>query len=309
MRFRRESARRALASGAATLAAALTAGALVACGDDGEEPRAVADVAPIYGVAAEPPGPFVERLAKLLETTTEKRQCAQLDDIMQRSYARFPCPPEPDLRASMARFAMVDAEAYGTGAVADYKSGTAKDGAAILMFVGPDRNWGVSRFGMITPPSVGTSDADSRAGFVSAVDAYLQAVRDRDCKAYVRSAFTDGRKGQEVCRGQFVGTEDLAKRMKADPSARPRYMGGNAVYGFFSLETSKPKPESSTISVVKGGSGSDSVYDVVDVAPSPTSAAQRDARQRLREALRDRRPPGMAPASSSKKPLDHPDEP
>jgi hypothetical protein len=251
------------------------------CGDgDGSSDEAGKD-APTPSVAAEGASAFVNRLAKLLETTAKPEECGDLEAINRRSLTRFPCPPSKGVAASMSRFEVVGADEYGTGAVVDYKSGEAKDGAAIVLFVATDRNWAISRYGVVTKPSVGTSDAGSRAGFRKAVDNYLQAIRDRDCRKFVAVAVTDA-PDEKVCRSTFDPSSALAKRLEQNQGATPKYEGGNSTYGFFSLETTRPKPESSTLSVVRSGG----TYLVLDVAPSPTAAVQRQVIERLQKRLR-----------------------
>lgn len=273
------------------------AGALASCGGDDQS---AADEKKQYAEATEPEDAFIKRMAKLLATTSKKKDCAQLNEISGRSYARFTCPAARSLRKSMASFKVVGAEDYGTGAVVDYKSGKVKDGAAILLFVAPDRTWGISRFGIITKPSTGTEDDESRQGYREAVDAYLRAVVERDCEAFKEVAFTGDIKPKDVCKTAFADTELLAKRLKANRSAKPKYEGGNATYGFFTLETMKPEAVRSTISVVKSNAGSVAPYVVLDVAPSPTSAEQREVIRQFRQRQREKRKTDMQPGGSSK---------
>lgn len=280
------------------IAAVLAVGGAVGCGSDDDasgEPQQRK-----YAAASETPEDFVRRLAKLLETTTAQKDCAQLMEINGRSFTRFPCPPPKGLRRSMASFKVVGAEIYGTGAVVDYKSGEVEDGAAIVMFTAPDRNWGVGRFGVVTEPSTRTSDEDSREGFEEAIDRYLSAVRERDCAAYAEVTFNADKTRQEVCKTVFPGTEALAKRLRSDPSATPKYEGGNASYGFFSLETSRPEPENLTISILKTGSGDSERYVILDAAPSPTAEQQR----LVIEAFEEQRKRRATETEPTKKPSD-----
>ena len=284
----------------------LWVGALVGvmgiAGCAGDDSESTAKGERTIGVAGEPSTTFVKRMAKLLETSTAKKDCAELEQINAHSYTRFACPSPKSLRKSMSRFELVGAAEYGTGAVVDYKSGTAKDGAAILLFVAPDRQWGVSRFGLITEPSTATDDDDSVEGYEKAVDEYLAAVRRRDCKAFQAVAFLGEAQGKEACETLFAGTRALAKRLKANPSAKPKYEGGNGTYGIFTLETKKPRPENSTISVVKAAvESATKEYAVLDVAPSPTNAEQRRIREQLKKQLRQKKTPDQPKPSPSRK--------
>jgi hypothetical protein len=177
---------------------------------------------------------------------------------------------------SMDQLKVVAVEEHGTGAVVDYRSGREPDGAAALLFVDGNRQWAISRFGVLSEPSVGTSDAGSRAGYDRAVADYITAVEERDCKAFEKVAYTDGRSGKAVCKGDFVDTKDLAKRLAADRDAKPTYQGGNRTYGFYVLKMAKPKPVRATISVVRGTSETgDPRYVVLDYsAPVTFDVAQ-----------------------------------
>lgn len=270
----------------ALVAVALLGAAISGCGSDDDTSAAKQEVR--FSEATESPRAFTERLAKLLATTTSKKDCAQIALINSRSTTQYPCPAPKDLRKSLANFKVVGAEEYGTGAIVDYTSGESKTGAAIVLSVALDRNWGVNRFGVITAPSTGTSAGQSRAGYEKAVDSYLSAVRKRDCDAFSAVAFTNGLTDkQEICKRLFVTTNDLTNRLRANPSAKPSYQGGNATYGFYGLETKKPKPRNSTISVVKEGAGAKQPYVVLDVTASPTAATQREAREAVRKGKRD----------------------
>jgi hypothetical protein len=266
-------------------------GAAVAggCGDDSDSD---AKDTVTFAAADEPPEAFVKRLTKLLETTTATRECAELTAINSRSVTRFPCPPPKTLRNSMKSFEVVGAEDYGSGGVVDYKSGQVKDGASILLFVGVDRSWALSRFGVVAGKTVGTSDEKSRDGYEGAVDGYLEAIRTRDCDAYFDLTYNDSAPKKAVCKQAFPTTKALAKRLKADPAAKPKYEGGNASFGFYSLETQKPKPQNMTISIAKATGKSAQPYVILDVTPSPTAADQkkvlREFQEQRQEKLRER---------------------
>lgn len=266
---------------AACLAAVVLA---IGCGDDGGDGEKVVSGKREILLASEPPRMFAERLAKLLATTAHKRDCLEIEQLNTRSSVPFGCPAPASLRRSMRRFEIVGADSYGSGAVVDYRSGELRDGAAILLVTARDRQWGVTRIGMLTEPSTGTSDAETRAGYVDAVERLLAAVRDRDCEAFEEVMFVDpGTK--DVCGTVFVSTEPLARRLRDDPDAKPRYVGGNGTYGFVELETRKPEPENVTISVLRNPAREQAAYVVLDVAPSPSTASQRQIRREFERAL------------------------
>jgi hypothetical protein len=257
-------------------------GALAACG--GDQDSAAGERVKVSS-ADEPPEVFVQRMAKLLQTSRTREDCAQLDEINARSLTRFRCPASKAFRRSMARLQVVGSKEYGPGAIVDYTSGDVKDGAAIVLFVASRRKWAVSRFGVITEPSADTGDDESRAGFRTAVDDYLTAVRTRDCKAFAAVAFTGDTKGRAVCETVFPATRELARRLRQDRTARPKYEGGNATYGFFTIETSDPIPVSAIVSVARDTKASPQ-YVVLDSAPTLTEGQRKAAAERARRSQR-----------------------
>lgn len=276
-------------------AAALLVALGVGCGGDDGDSTAASE-GPKFSSANEPVGVFIKRFVKLLETTERRADCPQLDEISARSYVRFSCPPGKALRKSMRSFEIVGAKEYGSGGVVDYKSGKVEDGAAIVLFVAPDRNWGVGRFGVVTPPSTKTTDEDSREGFEEALDDYFAAVRDRDCAGFQKVAFVDPAvKTKDICTKVFGATKELATRLRESPDVEPKYEGGNASYGFFSYETEKPD-ENSTISLIRAGGGDSASSLVLDVAPSPTALEQEAIRKQFEEQRKQGDKPKMSPS-------------
>jgi hypothetical protein len=255
------------------VAALLVAVAAAACGNGDGDGGAQEGGSERSSSAGPPPEDFVERVAQLLETSRTRKDCRQLDEISQRSVIDFSCPPTKDVRASMKDFEVVDGERYGTAAVVDYKSGVAKNGGAVLLHATPAGAWGVSGFGILTPPSTGTDDGKVRGDYETAVEEYLLAVRNRDCGSYLALVLTGRATKGEICRTAFAETAPLAKRLKADPSAKSLYMGGNATFGFFEIATRKPSPERSTISVARASNGGNTSYVVLGLSPSSPSAS------------------------------------
>lgn len=269
-------------------AALLGGGLLGGCGGDDDESAAEGkgaregkDIA-AYSAAAEPPTVFIQRVARLLETAAAKKDCAEIEDVNRHSLTRFACPAAKPLRESMAEFEVVGAEEYGTGAVVDYESGGVADGATIVLFVAPDRKWGISRFGVVTPSSTETSDDEHRDGYTEAVEEYLAAVRARDCEAFEETVFVPAGSTTDVCKTVFLTTAELGQRLKDYPSAKLKYEGGNATYGFFSIETRSPTVQNVTISVLATGDSS-KPYAVLDAAPSPSAESQELIRRQFEQ--------------------------
>ncbi len=234
-------------------ALALALAAATGCGDDGagaEQPRGQETAA-----GARMPSPAVSaeetatRLLETLEAARKRSDCRFVRAVGRRSSQRFACPMPfgPRIR----NFRAVDSQTYGTAAVIDYTTRRSRAGAAMVMFVDPDRSWGVGRFGLLVDehPSVATSDEDSRSGFAKAVEGYLTAVRERDCAAFRTHAVTGG-DPRLSCRREFPRTRDLARRLSANPGAQATYLGGNAIFGVHGILTSEPTPAYETIVTV-----------------------------------------------------------
>ena len=196
----------------------------------------------------------------------------------------------------MARFKLMKAAEYGTAAVVEYRSGEAPDGAAIILFVAPDRNWAFSHFGVVVEPSVGTSDAEARAGYERATGRYVAAVRTRDCATLRRILFVSDHSGDLTCEALLAGTAATATRLRRNPGAEPEYLGGNRTFGFFALETRRPEPENLTIAVMRADDDGVGRYLVMDVVPSPTAAQVREVVREYRRQ-RDRARESMAPGA------------
>lgn len=211
-------------------------------------------------------------LAKVMKEARARKDCKTVESLNRRSAIRVACPAPPQVRKSMARFELVEAASYGTGAVVDYTSGEAKGGAAIVLFVAPDRRWAISRFGLVTKPTVGSSDEESRAGFDDTVEDYLRAVRERDCKAFDQNALTASPERKVVCQSEFKQTKGLADSLAANPAADPEYLGGNETFGFYRLGLTKPKRQDLTISVMKTPEGSLHPFVVLNAIPSAAAS-------------------------------------
>lgn len=287
----------------AMLCAGLMATAVAGgCGGGDDESTAKEEPTQV-SAAAESAESFIMRMTRLVATTTRKKDCTLLEGINARSATRFTCPAPKELRDSMERFEVVGVEEYGTGAIVDYKSGSVKDGAAIVLTVAPDRNWATGRFGILTKPSTETSDEESREGYAEALDEFLTAVRERDCDAYVDITFNGDDKKDVVCKESFPLTKRMTRLMKKNPDAKPRYEGGNESYGFYSLEFAKPQPASFTISIAKADAKGPRPYVVLDATPGPTMAQRERARKAFLKEQKNKRAPGdMAPSSKPSDP-------
>lgn len=254
--------------GCVLAAAGLTAG----CTEDDSSGEGGGDLA-VEATAPPASGPSPEEMATQLSSVLAKantrKDCEPLNPIIRRSLFKFACPAPKKGQAAMKRFEILDSAVYGAGAVVDYQAGGGKDTAMVLM-LNQNRQWIVSRFGLIAQPSVGTKAEDSRETFDTAVDSYLRAVRTRNCELFIKRAATSTSKREIVCKGEFKRTKQLADILKKNPRVEAEYYGGNSRFAFYRLPLLEPSSQSLTLSVFKQPSGSDLVLNVM---PGPETAA------------------------------------
>jgi hypothetical protein len=251
--------------------AAIAVCAMAGCGDDDSGPTEAAKQAP--WATGPSPERFAKQIAGWMAETKVRRDCAELDALRVQNVYSFKCPLPRKVRASMARFKVLDSAIYGSAAVLAYRTGDLPDGAIMLMYVHPSRLWAVNRMGLLYEPAPRSSDDDSRDGYDAAVAGYLRGVRERDCEllfAYSAAARSDGKR---TCKSELKSTKELAKALEASPSSEPSYLGGNSDFGFYSLQTPKPKPSYVTISVVKAAEGAEQPHVVLDAAPGPAASS------------------------------------
>jgi hypothetical protein len=217
----------------------------VGCGDDDGEDAGQATAAAGVPAPKQSPEAFARELANLISETARKRDCKPLDAINARSLYRFPCPSPEPVRGNFAFLEVLDSATHGTGAVVDYKSEESPRGASMVLYQAPDREWGISHFGLFTEASAESDDTASRGGYDEAITGYLQAVRERDCDNYTEYAAMGDVKAEDLpaaCRRAMPATKRLGATLRANRGTKPIYLGGSDTYGFYRLELEKPKP-------------------------------------------------------------------
>ncbi len=217
------------------------------CGDEpsqGEQPEATFVEGTPEQVATE--------VAATLASATKKPDCTVIDRVNERSAYDFACPASPELRKSMGDFKVVGVERHGSAAIVDYRSGAAPDGASMILNVKhPERRWAVSRFGVLNDVRRRDGDRRTRAGYDRAVNAYIGAIRKGDCETFTRYAASLDDPNPGPCRDDFESTRPFRRLLKDNPGARPRYMGGNDLFGFYALDMDKPLPNPVTITTIR----------------------------------------------------------
>jgi hypothetical protein len=90
-------------------------------------------------------------------------------------------------------------------------------------------------------PQIGTTPRRG-VDFQASADAFVEAVRRRDCRAFLRHAMPGGaffrgaRRPQDACRAVFQG-RNLAPQLAADRDAEPRALGETLDLGVFGVAT------------------------------------------------------------------------
>jgi hypothetical protein len=256
---------RSIGSLAACVAAAIACAPLAAAGCGGGDS---ADAEGPTGLQTEP-ARLIGTVMRVASEAKNKRDCKEVDAINKRSQLQIVCPPESKQQRATNRAAkMTRAAVYGDAAVVEYTAPDAKGGASIVLYRDPSRRWTVAQWGLAYPGAVGTENEngdDTR----EAVDRYLAAVKDRDCKAFNRYAATYSRTLKEICKTEFAVTEQVAKVLKADPNVEVEYVGGNEAFAFYRLTADRPQPIAYTISTAKTPERSSWPHLVLDLAPAP----------------------------------------
>lgn len=241
------------------VASALMASWATACGDEESGANKPSDA------FAED---YVKRVTRVLATSPNKLKCLRMTPFNSAASVPIPCPFPKKARQSLKRFAVTDSAVYGAGAVVDYTSGDAPNGASVVLVRRPTGDWAISRFGLVGGPTVGTDDGPSRVGFDKGLAGYLDSARKGSCKqydAFVLSAYEGNRK--HICKKELRQTRALVKTF---PKLAKRYVGGNSQFGFYLMTASKPESIRRTVIVVKVDGDSGSPYQVLDSVPAPT---------------------------------------
>lgn len=258
------------------LALAATACLAVAgCGGDDEQTAGSAST-PAAGPASPAPEPKqdIQDFAKLLDTALTTPGCDGLDTKVNKPEEggiSIVCPADdPKVAKASADYETTGAESYGSAAVIDYTSAEAPQGGTWELSLGSDGTWVIDA-GSITRTETVGSELDDRAAFESVLERFLDSVRRDDCDGFFKYAVTASQDKPVACRDELPVYDALATALKADPEAKPFFIGGNARYAFFGLETDKPKPAYRTVTVVKSAEGADQPYLVArtKLGPNP----------------------------------------
>jgi hypothetical protein len=156
---------------------------------------------------------------------------------------------------------VLGAEKFESAGVIDYEF--ADRVLSALLVVDSDGLYHVLLFDAYNPKqSVGTEFAEQE--FDQAVNRAVEALADGDCKAYLEVAhrrFGRGsRPDNEVC--ETIEPNPVQLIRDADPKAKPKPLGGNAAYAFYSLGSSR-----ANFTLVLGRQTDEAIPEGVDPLP------------------------------------------
>jgi len=229
--------------------------AFAGCGGD-DEKESASTPAPAAKPPPQAPQPKqdIAEFARLLETAITSPGCPGLKTKVNKpdvGGVALTCPAD-DARVAkaLAGYETTGTETYGSGAVIDYIAAEAPEGGTWELSLGGDGTWVLDSGSITAEKTVGTV-LESRVGYERALDGFLDAVREGNCDGFVRYALTTRRDKAEACARELPFYDGLATALQADPDAAPFFIGGNARYAFYGLETSKPEPAYRTATVVR----------------------------------------------------------
>jgi hypothetical protein len=243
--------------------------AAIGCGDgDGESSAAEST-----GLSSEP-AQLVKSMLRISAAAKNTKDCKPIAKVNLRSAAKIACPPfDVASRKRTRSTKLTRAATYGPAAVVDYKSSGAPKGASIVLYRNSRNEWTIGRWGLLGGETIGTDDEDARKESGSVLDDYVAAVRDRDCRAFLKVAAAESSDPKVSCKREFAATKSFADLLKANPSAEPRYVGGNDYLGFYRLDLERPKPRWVTISTVAAPEGALTPRIVLDATPAPPAGS------------------------------------
>ena len=247
-------------------AIAFAAVALAACGgDDGG--TAKLDVPK----ANAPLSDLADRTQKAMTATDE--DCPGLDQINreQDAYVRLNCASQgKNVQFELLDFKVRGGAEYGSGGVIDFTNNGSQKGAALVAVINREGHWSYQRSRRLNGPSIGTQP-DRQAMESVLNDHFLPALRDGDCDEFFLSAATDASDRGTACKQELPAYSELSTELKESGNAKAVWLGGNKWFGFFGLQTDKPKKQYRTIVVQKNGPGERGQYVVEPTTLGPGS--------------------------------------
>jgi len=249
--------------------------ALAGCGGDAGEKKSGSAKARAANPAsqASKPKQDIDEFAQLLETAITSPDCKGLKTKVNKPTQggiEIACPAEvAKVGKAYAGYQTRGAESYGSGALIDYESAEAPDGGTWELSLGGDGTWVIDAGKITEERTVGT-EFEKREDFDRVLDRFLGAVSEGDCDSFFKYSETYTEDKREACKEELPLYDALATALKADPDAKPFFIGGNGRYAFYGLETTKPRPVYRTVTVQETSAGAKEPYLVARTTVGPT---------------------------------------
>jgi hypothetical protein len=158
-----------------------------------------------------------------------------------RALNRYFPPSCAEVKRRFDGVRFLDSERYGTGAVIDATAPIQPAGITFVLALGPDRRWRILNvYG--TKQRTAEKRAQDQIPFDTAADAWLQAVRTRNCDSYVRYAEISVEGSvprQQICDLDFADQAVVPGALRGDGSVAPQLLGGNDHFQFYALRFSR----------------------------------------------------------------------
>jgi hypothetical protein len=224
---------------AAGLVAGLIVLALAGCGPETGD-RPVPQVKPNEPRVGPPPAK--ETLAEAQEriaAAVSAKDCAGIFELVPTSRPSAASPERCEFNKRLAGLDVVAAEEYkDQAAVIDYDNGPAY--ATIVLIRDDDGLYHLAILDFTVDEPATEGELNAEAFNESAVKA-VEAVRDRDCDAYL--AILDRHFGlgsapePEICPKLERESNTFANAIASDTLAEPKLIGGNGTWAFYGLST------------------------------------------------------------------------
>jgi hypothetical protein len=235
---------------------------LVAAGCGGDDAPAATDMPEPRTAPA-----FAEYVAALIAEADDPADCRRLAKIDRRSSARLPCPAPEPLREQMDAFELIDSQLFNAdrSAVVDYDHGDPTKPTAMVLLLDYDQHWTVQHLDLNSKQRPANGPTEGTGHIKRTIRGYEAAVRARDCETIIRLTYRPAGAPRPSCEDELAATATLAMVLKADPSQRPAFNGGNRDFGFYSMTAYHPRATHHTFTTIRTRLGGADRYFVSDV--------------------------------------------
>ena len=265
---------RAMSNRLRSLCAAIVISGIAAlassCGGDGGDTSTSASAGG-GETAAQPSQPIAERVGDL-ERATSTLDCEDALAVVHPVVLPDPhggqtkdnCAAAVSTVRRIEGFEPIDSQDFGSAALVDAQVGGQKQSLYWVLDDGGDLKWiGVALVGR----QIGTHPRQG-IDYDTAVDAFVQALRDEDCRA----AFAQLAPGSRVSYGSqkafcskfddtfTADSESFGTVLQKDPEAQPVKLGGTIDTAFYGVST---KPDGYRTLILNPVKGQAKVYDVI----------------------------------------------